>query len=170
MPDGYEVNSDGVYRRYKAPRDTSAIPGEVQTYSAGRRAVELDFEYNDFPDFTADLDSDGTDDGWSGNDVFIPAGSFITGAYLIVETAFAGGTSYNIGLYQADGTVVDADGIDAAVATAALAANSAVVCNGALVGGTATVGANDVYVKAAATGTFTAGKAKLVIEFIPVGV
>lgn len=170
MSEGYEITADGVYRRYGKPRDTSSMPGEVQTYSAGRRALEMDFEFNDYPDFTADLDADGTDDGWSGNDVFIPAGSYITSAYLIVETAFAGGTSYNIGLYEADGTAIDADGIDAAVAVADMNTADVVVCNGALVGGAVTIGADDAYVKAVPTGTYTAGKAKLVIEFIPVTV
>ena len=50
---------------------------------------------------------------------------------------------------------------------AALAANKGVACDGAAVGGTATVGANDVYVEAIyGTAAFTAGEAKLVIEYI----
>ena len=72
-----------------------------------------------------------------------------------------------IGTYQQDGTVVDADGIDATIALAALAANKAVACDGAAAGGTATVGANDVYIEAIyGTAAFTAGEAKLVIEYI----
>jgi len=103
------------------------------------------------------------------HDAFIPAGSFITSASLIVTTAFTSGGSatLTIGAYQQDGTTVDADGIDATVALAALAANKGVACDGALVGGTATVGANDVYIEANyGTAAFTAGEAKLVIEYI----
>ena len=103
------------------------------------------------------------------HDAFIPAGSYITGAHLIVTTAFtsAGSATLTVGTYQQDGTVVDADGIDATVALAALAANKAVACDGAAVGGTATVGANDVYVEAVyGAAAFTAGEAKLVIEYI----
>ncbi len=102
------------------------------------------------------------------NDAVIPAGSYITGAHLVVTTAAAGGTSINFGLANAAGTAIDADGIDAAVATAALAANKAVVCNGALVGGADGVGAADAYVTTANTGTFTAGEAVLVISYIEV--
>lgn len=116
----------------------------------------------------------GTDLGSSADtpqdhDAFIPAGSYITSASLIVTTAWtsAGSATLTIGAYQQDGTTVDADGIDAAIAKTALAANTAVACNGALVGGTATVGANDVYIEANyGTAAFTAGEAKLVIEYI----
>jgi len=107
----------------------------------------------------------------SDNEAFIPAGSYITSASLVVTTAFASGGSatLSIGAYQQDGTTVDADGIDATIALAALAANKAVACDGALVGGTATVGAADVYIKPDyGTAAFTAGAAKLVIEYIEV--
>ena len=105
------------------------------------------------------------------NDAFIPAGAYITKASLVVTTAFTSGGSATlcIGLQQADGTIIDADGIDAAVAVADLAANKAVVCNGALVGGTATVGAANAYMSLVyGTAAFTAGAAKLVIEYIEV--
>lgn len=105
------------------------------------------------------------------NDAFIPAGSYITGAHLVVTTAFTSGGSaaLNIGLYNAAGSAIDADGIDATIAVADLAANKAVVCNGALVGGTATVGAANAYVSwDYDTAAFTAGAAKLVIEYIEV--
>ena len=105
------------------------------------------------------------------NDAFIPAGAYITKASLVVTTAFTSGGSatLGIGLQQADGTIIDADGIDAAVAVADLAANKAVVCNGALVGGTATVGAANAYMSLVyGTAAFTAGDAKLVIEYIEV--
>ena len=105
------------------------------------------------------------------NDAFIPAGAYITKASLVVTTAFTSGGSatLGIGLQQADGSIIDADGIDAAVAVADLAANKAVVCNGALVGGTATVGAANAYMSLVyASAAFTAGAAKLVIEYIEV--
>jgi hypothetical protein len=105
------------------------------------------------------------------NDAFIPAGSYITKASLVVTTAFTSGGSatLGVGLQEADGTIIDADGIDAAVAVADLAVNKAVVCNGALVGGTATVGADNSYLSLVyGTAAFTAGAAKLVIEYIEV--
>ena len=105
------------------------------------------------------------------NDAFIPAGSYITGAHLVVTDAFTSGglATLNVGLYTAAGVAIDADGIDATIAVADLAANKAVACNGALVGGTATVGTADAYVSwDYDTAAFTAGAAKLVIEYIEV--
>ena len=96
------------------------------------------------------------------HDAFIPAGSFITSAFTS-----GGAATLTIGAYTQAGAAVDADGIDATVALAALAANKGVACDGALVGGTATVGAADVYIEANyGTAAFTAGEAKLVIEYI----
>jgi len=103
------------------------------------------------------------------NEAFIPAGSYITAANLIVTTAFtsAGSGTLTIGTSEQDGTAIDADGIDAAIAKTALAADLAVACNGAQVGGTAAIGSNDAYVKANyGTAAFTAGAAKLVISYI----
>jgi len=103
------------------------------------------------------------------HDAFIPAGSFIVSANLVVTSAFTSGgaATLTIGAYEQDGSVVDANGIDDAVALAAIGANKAVACDGALVGGTATVGATDVYIEAYyGTAAYTAGEAKLVIEYI----
>lgn len=96
----------------------------------------------------------------------IPANARISRATLRVITAFAGGTSYNFGLSQSDGTVIDADGIDAAVALAVIdAVGDVVLCDGALVGSLVGIGANAGQLLVAATGTFTAGKAQLEIEY-----
>ena len=96
----------------------------------------------------------------------IPANAFIVSATLRVLTAFAGGTSYNFGLSEPDGTVIDADGLDAAVATAAIdAVGETVLMNGALVAGLAGIGTADGQVTVVATGTYTAGKAVLEIEY-----
>ena len=102
------------------------------------------------------------------NDSFIPAGAYITKAYLIVETAFtsAGLATLTLGTQTSAGADIDADGIDAAVATAALAANKAVVADGALVAGVDTVGAANAYLGATAAGTYTAGKVKVVIDYV----
>lgn len=100
-------------------------------------------------------------------DSFIPKGSFITDAYVVVEEAAAGGTSITLGLYEKDGTVIDADGLNGAVLLADLDADNAVVLSGDLVRGTATVGAEDAYLGITAAGTFTAGKIKVCVYFIP---
>jgi hypothetical protein len=105
------------------------------------------------------------------NDAFIPAGSYITSASLVVSTAFTSGGAgtLGLGLFTLANAAIDADGIDAAIAKADLAANKAVACNGDLVNGVATVGAANAYVGALyGTAAFTAGAGKLVIEYIEV--
>lgn len=104
------------------------------------------------------------------NDAFIPANALIVSAHIVVDAAFtsAGAGTLTVGLVNAAGTAIDADGIDAIVAIAALGADDAVVCDGALVG-IANVGAANAYVGALyATAAFTAGSAKVVIEYIEV--
>jgi hypothetical protein len=105
------------------------------------------------------------------NDAFIPSGSYITRASLIVSDAFAGATAaLNIGLQTAAGAAIAAQGIDAAIAVTAIDADGDVVaCDGAYVNGVVTVGAADAYVSLDYdTAAFTAGAAKLVIEYIEV--
>lgn len=105
------------------------------------------------------------------NDAFIPANAVITNAWLVVDDAFTSGGSatLSLGLYQQDGTTIDADGIDATIAVATLAADAVVPADGALADGTQNVGANDAYIGALyATAAFTAGSGKLVVEYISV--
>jgi hypothetical protein len=157
---GNHTNADGLQVQH-GEQDVARVGG----VDAPSKRLVVDFVFDDLPSFTADLNNNGTKNGFFGGDANVPAGAFITNAYIVVTTAFAGGTSYNIGLYDSAGSALDVDGIDAAVATAALAANKAVVCNGASVGGTVTE-ASDGFIVIAATGTYTAGAAKLVIEYI----
>lgn len=105
------------------------------------------------------------------NDAFIPANALIVSAHFVVDTAFTSGGAgtLSIGLYNAAGTAIDADGIDATIALAALADDFAVVCDGALADGTQNVGAADAYVGFIyGTAAMTAGSGKLVIEYIEV--
>jgi hypothetical protein len=97
---------------------------------------------------------------------FIPADSVILAAYLTVTTAFAGTNAVlDIGTYDAAGSAIDDDGIDAAIATATLVDNYYVACDGGKIGTQVTV---DNYIAATYdTAAFTAGRAKLVIEYIP---
>ena len=101
---------------------------------------------------------------------FIPAGSVILGATLVMTTgATSGGSAtLTIGTYNAAGTAIDADGIDATVAVAALGANATVRCDGAhlTTGGYLTANA---YIGAIyGTAAFTAGAGKLIVEFAKV--
>ncbi len=161
-------NNDGVYVRYGTEL-AEVAEGGVTTKGVIRHLV-VDLDYSDLPAFTADLDNDGTADGFSGEDPFIPAGSYVTKAYIVPTTTFAsaGATTLSLGFAQEDGTVIDADGIDATVAKAALAAGAAVNCDGAMVGGTVATTVDAYVYSTVATGPYTAGAGKLVIEYVTV--
>jgi len=148
------TNSDGLEIRFTNPEAGQTGAG-LSTLGAVKN-IALDFDFATAITAAAD-----------GHEAFIPAGSFIVEAFLKVTTAMAGTSgTLTIGLAQKDGTVIDADGIDAAVAQADLAAGKAVVCDGALVGGTATVGSANAYLYTTKGGTVTAGAAKLVVRYI----
>ena len=152
------VNADGLEVLTAGEQGTAAKRGT--SLSSQKKALVMNITGTEVPSSVATPQD---------HDAFIPAGSYITGAHLVVTTAFTSGGSatLTIGTYQQDASVVDADGIDATIAVADLVANKAVACNGAAVGGTATVGAADVYIEAIyGTAAFTAGEAKLVIEYI----
>jgi len=60
----------------------------------------------------------------------IPAGAVIKAADIQVVSTLSGGTNFTLGMSQPDGTVIDADGIDAAVT----ATSGYVSADGALIG------------------------------------
>lgn len=106
-------------------------------------------------------------------DPVIPANSVIINADLVVKTAAdsaADNATLTIGLYNAAGTAIDADGIDAAVAQAAMdVAGDVVQCDGALVNGILTTGSAPAYVGMIyGTAAYTAGAATLVIQYYTV--
>jgi hypothetical protein len=152
------VNADGLEVLTAGEQGTAAKRGT--SLSSQKKSLVMTITGTEVPSSVATPQD---------HDAFIPAGSYITSASLIVTTAFTSGGSatLTIGTYTQAGAAVDADGIDAAVALAAIGADKAVACDGAAVGGTATVGGADVYVEAIyGTAAFTAGEAKLVIEYI----
>ena len=105
-------------------------------------------------------------------EAMVPAGAIIVNADLVItDAATSGGSAtLTIGTYNAAGTAVDADGIDAAIALAAIDADGVVVqCDGAQVSGVVTVGTAPVYIGAIyGTAAFTAGSAVLIVEYIKV--
>ena len=104
------------------------------------------------------------------NAVYIPAGANINSVRVVVDTAFTGGTSLDIGGYTVADAVDDEDGFVIALLTATLAAGydetyTAPAANkgGAYIGTKLATG-----VKVAATyntSAFTAGVASVVIEY-----
>ena len=164
-------NDDGLTVRFgqDQARETKSLMAKTGQVGPKEYMV-VDLNWDDLPTFTTDLNNDGTNNGFSDQDAYIPAGSYITKASLIVETAFtsAGATTLSIGTAVLAGTALDADGIDVTIAKAALAADLAVVCDGAQVAGTTLVTSDAYLTTTVATGPFTAGNAKLIIEYIQV--
>ena len=164
------TNEDGLQVPFgqDQARETQSLMGKTANNGPYGYMI-VDINWDDLPTFTADLNNNGTNNGFSDSDAYIPAGSYIVSATLIIETLFAGGTDYDIGIYEQDGTAISAQGIDATLVLADIDGGADVVkCNGALAGGILSVGSDDAYIKFVEEGTFTAGKMKLVIEYVQV--
>lgn len=176
---GIEYNVGGSRQHYGPRLD----PGDFPVAAGAREVaygnfveVEYNFTYDNLP-------------AWSATNALdacvpvIPAYAVITDAFLLVTTPWAGGTALEVGTFLASaGTAVDADGIiPAAVGVVANlnAAGEGVYGTGAqivppltgdaatgIIAATQTTGAAAVVVGVVATGTFTAGKAKLIIRYI----
>lgn len=157
------TNADGLY--ILTDRDQGALGGEGVTARSMRQMLVIDITAAN----TALTFGAANIDQLSPQ---IPAGSIIVNADLVVTTAFTSGgaAALNIGTYNAAGTAVAATGIDSAIALTAIDAIGEVVqCDGTLVSGTATVGTAPVYIGwDADTALYTAGAAKLIIEYIKV--
>lgn len=150
------TNSDGLEVRFVNPEAGQTGAG-VSTLGAVKNLV-LDFNFATAITAAAD-----------GHEAFIPAGSYIKSATLIVTSAMTGTSgTLTIGLAQKDGTAIDADGIDVAIAQADLEASEVVKCNGDLAGGVLSTGAYNGYVYTTLGGTVTGGRGRLVIEYIEV--
>jgi len=147
--------------QYFGPADAVVLkkPGAMSSVEQ-EKTIRIDFDYANLPAVSAD------DVGI----LTVPAHAKVISAELQVTTAFAGGTSYNVGFSTPAGSVVDADGLFAALALAAIDTKGKWALGaGALVG--TTVGSDAVQVTAAATGTFTAGAATLFVKYkVPVAV
>lgn len=172
-------NADGLQVRFGSDWKEAALrtnrPGTLSTAGAVKQ-LEIDVDLKQIPAggvlYTADLNNDGTRDGFYSGDVRLPAHSSVLRATLIMGEAAAGGTSITVGTYLASGSAVAATGLITAtegVLANMNAAGKRVYGAGSLVSataGTGGVGAADVYIGIGATGTFTAGKGRLVIEYV----
>lgn len=149
------TNSDGLVVGFGV-RDVEDLRGGAVSSDGMVEQVVLDFDYDDLP----------TNSATDGRVLTIPANAIILNSRLYVKTAAADGVSYTIGLNQADGTAIDADGLHTAaqLVTASLTAGAWLVGSGALVG--ATIGSAAGQIVVAASGTFTAGSYRLVVEYM----
>ena len=151
---GSWMNQDGLLVRYGTDQGKRGSKGGVttDTTKVNEFVLELSLAGPARTIYSTDRNNDGTVDGFSGLDTAIPAGAKVLSADVIPLVAPAGGTSYTVGTFALDGTAVDADGI--------LDSTGA---EGALVG---TALSSAAYVTAVTTGTYTAGKVKVVIRYL----
>ena len=105
------------------------------------------------------------------NDPVIPAGSVILSATWVTttEVTSGGAATLTIGTYNAAGTAIDADGIDATVALSAInSVGETVRCDGAHLTTAGYVSANAYIGLIYADAAYTAGAGKLIIEYVKV--
>lgn len=154
------VTVNGVTNLYGPPTETEY--NAVEHTFGQESKIKYHFTYDDLPTYQS-------------NFVFpIPENAVLTEASFQVITAFAGGTSYDIGLETGDGTDIDADGLWDALVLAdinaadefSLSSGHGGTNSGALLNNGSLITA-DAYLLVAATGTFTAGEAEVVITYIP---
>jgi len=146
----YENTAGINVLNHYGPRGRDAKNGRQAKSTGQIKRAEWQFDYSDLPTY-----------GSTNLQFAIPANATIVSSKWITGTAWAGGTSLNVGLYQGDGTVIDADGLDAAITPTT--AGAVIDGNGALVG--ASIGANAGELTVAATGTYTAGTATVIVEY-----
>lgn len=157
------TNADGLL--VLTDRDQGALGGEGVTARSVRQSIVVDIT----------AANTGSSFGASNIDQLaptLPANCIIVNADLVVTTPFAssGGGTLTIGTYNAAGTAIDADGIDATIAVTAIDGDGDVVqCDGAQVSGLVTVGGAAAYIGWNwGTAVFQSGAAKLIVEYIKV--
>lgn len=150
------TNKDGLLVRFGPNQGVRGSRAGVTTGAGKRR--ELVF-FTDlagpartvYPD---DLNNDGTNDGFSSLNTQLPANSVLVNQTVVVIDAPVGGTNYSVGTFQKNGTVDNNAGI-----------RTTAGANGTQIGTQLTA---DRYAAVTTTGTYTAGRIKVVVEYITV--
>jgi hypothetical protein len=168
--DGLTVQMQGDYQKFNSPYVNRAravlCDGPVKWIVMD---VDLELVTAGSVYYPVDLNNDGTRDGFTTGEAYIPAGASILRAFAVGTEVGVGGTSFSIGTYDVAGSAISATGI--MTTTEGVIANIGTVgekmtCTGALVSQTSgTVGITaDSYLGVTCTGTFTAGKFRLYLE------
>lgn len=147
--------SDTVRKQYNERAVEEKFGGAVSTQGRYGEAAWI-FSFDDLPV-----------NGPGKMETLIPANATITQAFIRVIDAMTGTTgTLTVGLEEADGTVIDVDGIDVAVAQAVLIANGSIRCDGALITQALTIGTEPGQLLVSTGGTVTGGKFEVIIEYI----
>lgn len=154
--DTYWDNGDGLVVGF-GTRTVDRHAFKINDSYGATQKLYMDFDWSDLGTSLAATDPQLT------QGPVIPSGAVLLSATIKVTEAFAGGTDIDVGVYNSEtGAVVDAAGIDAAVATASLTLGAEIACDGADINTAVGV---DSKIGVIRTGTFTAGKAVLEVEY-----
>lgn len=148
------TNADGLVVEF-GTRDLVNLEAGVQHAKGNTKEIEMDLYFNQAVTALQPKAAQ------------LPAGAVITSARVLVEDAFVGGTNIQIGLDDVDGLgadLTDADALVAATVTANLTAGASIEGAGVRVDGTALE--EDCFLTYTIAGTYTAGQARLVVEYI----
>ena len=171
------TNADGLTVRfgnyYSDPANFANRQRELKAFGSSKQ-LEIDFDLTLIPagtvSYTTDLNNDGVRDSFNNGDSRIPANAVIRDVYIAMQTTAAGGTAIAVGTFQQNGTALSANSLltTTAGAVANLVVGTQTRGDGALTGtgaGQAGVGTHNAYVGITTTGTFTAGKGRLIITY-----
>lgn len=151
------TNPDGLTVRFDKEVGVRGARAGVTAGAGKRRELVLEVELTGAARtiFTADPGNTGTNTAFDdGLNTPLPAGAVIVGQRAVNIVTPAGGTNYAVGTYQGNGTVDTAAGI-----------RTTAGADGTQVG---TQLAADRYVSVVTTGTYTAGKIKVIVEYMTV--
>ena len=179
MPNPAWENADGLTVKfgsyYKDPTNFANRSKGLSILGANKQ-IEMDIDLSLIPtgtvSYTTDLLNAGALTGFNSGDVRLPANASVKEVVLVMSVAAAGGTSFVVGTFQQAGTVVSANSL--ITATEGVLANVNAIGKriygaGALVStaaGTAGVGVSNAYIGVTTTGTFTAGKGRLILIYV----
>lgn len=154
------TNNDGLEVRFGSDIGKRGMRAGVTTGAGKRRELILEVELAKLgaggTGFTSDLNNDGVNEAFNPSNTALPVGAVIDQVRVVELVAPAGGTGITIGTFREAGTVVDADGI----------ATTITGTPGAQIGAQVSQATGPWFVAAVATGTYTAGKIKVVIEYV----
>ena len=161
------INKDGLEVRFGSSQGARGQKAGVTTGAGKRRELVLEIDLTQLgvagTGFTADLNNDGTADGFNPSNTAIPAGYLLDQVRIIeIVAAVGGGTGagVTIGTFQENGTVVDADGIATNLAGTAGAQIGTRVASATGPWFIAPVKAGDA--------VYTAGRYKVILEYLTV--
>lgn len=158
---GFEIDGKRGVANYYGVRTTNGkFGGQQSTKNGVVKSAVWDFDYNDLPNY-----------GSNGLQFSLPANATIVSAKLYVDVAFTSTsttTDLDVGLYQAGGTVIDADGlitVAEATQTAIGTAGNVITGAGALIGKTIGAAAGELVVTPSTADLLT-GAGRIVVEYV----